>query len=402
MAAAAAAAIAIACVCACGGPRPPGEPVPPAAKPAPAPALELVESSPMETTLDHADVPDAFEVWPAMIGAARRSVDAAQFYVSNAPGKMFEPVVAALEAAIARGVTVRLLVERSFETVYPDTLARLRKAGAEVRSLDLGPVTGGILHAKYFIVDRREAFLGSQNFDWRALQHIQELGARVRVPAVVEGLAAIFAQDWALAAGAPAATAAPTPPPGAGPIRLVASPQQLLPPGVPWDLPQLIELIDRAQQRVRLQALTYRAADRDGAPWTELEDALRRAAARGVRVELLLADWSKRESTIGGLQRLARTSGIEIRLISVPPWSGGFIPYARVAHTKLLAVDGRAAWLGTSNWEKDYFYRSRNVGLVIEDPALAARIDRFFETGWSSPYTAPLDPDATYEAPRIQ
>lgn len=360
----------------------------------------------METTLDHVDIPDAFEVWPAMIGAARRSIDVAQFYVSDAPGKRLEPVVAALEAAIARGVTVHLLVERSFEKVYPDTLARLRRAGAEVRSFDIGPVTGGILHAKYFIVDGREAYLGSQNFDWRALEHIQELGARVRVPAVVEGLSTIFAYDWELAAGAtataPAPAPAPVPAPGAAAIRLVASPQPLLPPGVAWDLPQLIDLIDRAKHKVRLQALTYQAADRDGAPWTELEDALRRAAARGVRIELLLASWSKRKHTIGGLQRLARSSGIDIRLISIPEWSGGFIPYARVAHTKLLTVDGRTAWLGTSNWEKAYFYRSRNVGLVIEDPALAARIDRFFETGWTSRYTERLDPDATYEPPRVQ
>jgi len=390
-----------------------------------------VESSPIETALDHPDLRDAFEVWPEMIGRARRGIDAAQFYVSNAPGSRLEPVVAALEAAIRRGVAVRLLVERSFEKVYPDTLARLRVAGAAVRGLDFAATAGGILHAKYFVVDGREAYLGSQNFDWRALEHIQELGARVRVPAVVGGLAAIFAHDWALAAGesppgehpptapppapAPGArspiapppaprapTAAPPPERNAAQIRLVASPERLLPPGIAWDLPRLIELIDRARRRVRVQLLTYRAGDRTGAPWTELEEPLRRAAARGVRVELLLASWSKRESTIGGLQRLARTGGIEIRIITIPPWSGGFIPFARVAHTKLLAVDGSAAWLGTSNWEQDYFYRSRNVGLVIEDAALAARVDRFFDTGWSSRYAERLDPDATYEPPRIQ
>ena len=278
-----------------------------------------------------------------------------------------------------------------------------------MRSLDLKPVAGGILHAKYFVVDEREAFLGSQNFDWRALEHIQELGARVRIPAVVGALAAVFAHDWAIAAGAPppggrASAAPPTaaPPAAAPPIRLVASPAQLLPPGVAWDLPQLIELIDRANHRVRVQVLTYRASDRGGEPWTELDDALRRAAARGVRVELLVADWSKRRPTIDGLQQLARARGIEIRLVSIPAWSGGFIPYARVVHAKLLAVDGRAAWLGTSNWEKDYFYRSRNVGLVIEEPGLAARIDLFFEAGWSSRYAERLDPDATYQPPRVQ
>ena len=357
-----------------------------------------------------------------MIGGARRSIDLAQFYVSNAPGSRLEPVVVALEAAVARGVAVRFLVERSFEKVYPDTIARLRGAGVAVRGLDLAPTAGGILHAKYFVVDEREAFLGSQNFDWRALEHIQELGARVRVPEVVGALAAVFAYDWALAGGAPplgdrasaapvrgdagipslAGASLPALRTGSPSVRLVASPAQLLPPGVAWDLPQLIEMIDRARHRVRVQLLTYRAADRRGEPWAELEDALRRAAARGVRVELLLADWSKREPTLRGLQQLARASGIEIRLASIPPWSGGFIPYARVVHAKLLAVDGRAAWIGTSNWEQDYFYRSRNVGLVIEDPVIAARIDRFFEAGWGSRYAERLDPDAAYEPPRVQ
>src|SRR5689334_13041017 len=85
-----AAAIAIVIACACGGPSPTGEPTRPALEPPPPPALELVESSPVETTLDHVDIPDAFEVWPAMLGAARRNIDIAQFYVSNAPGKRLE------------------------------------------------------------------------------------------------------------------------------------------------------------------------------------------------------------------------------------------------------------------------------------------------------------------------
>ena len=53
-------------------------------------------------------------------------------------------------------------------------------AGATVRHLDLKrvPGGGGVLHAKYFIVDDRDAFFGSQNFDWRALEHNYELGAR--------------------------------------------------------------------------------------------------------------------------------------------------------------------------------------------------------------------------------
>jgi phosphatidylserine/phosphatidylglycerophosphate/cardiolipin synthase-like enzyme len=363
------------------------------------PAVELVESAPVETTLDHPELPNAAEVWLEMIGGARRSIDLAQFYASNQPGSRLEPVVAALEAALARGVRVRFLAEQKFVTVYPDTLERLARAGAIVRHYDLTSAGGGILHAKYFVVDEREAFLGSQNFDWRALEHIYELGARLRQPAAVGALAAIFAADWAYAGGEPAPTAAaPAPTPG---LELVASPQRSLPAGVAWDLPRLVALIDGATSSVEVELLTYRA-DASGAPWDELEAPLVRAAARGIKVRLLLSDWSKRAKTLAGLQRLARASKIELRLLTIPAWTGGFIPFARVAHAKLMIVDGVRGWVGTSNWERDYFYQSRNVGLLVEDRGVAAQLAAFFATAWGSPYAAAFDPEAAYEAPRVE
>ncbi|MEZ4359429.1 MAG: phospholipase D-like domain-containing protein [Kofleriaceae bacterium] len=399
-----------------------------------APEVELVESVPVETLLDHAELRDAHEVWPEMIGAARSTLELAQFYLSNAPGSRLEPVVAAIEAALGRGVRVRVLSERKFVAVYPDTLARLARAGAEVRAFDSSARGGGILHAKIFVVDGREAFLGSQNFDWRALEHIYELGVRVRVPAIVHGLQAIFEEDWARSApatdggaatgqGAAAgssgetaelerashgAVAASQPGAVAGsrPAYLVASPPSALPAGIAWDLPELIALLDGAARSVRVQLLTYRA-QAHGAAWDELEAPLWRAAERGVRVELLLADWSKRADTLAGLQRLvaradARRLPLEVRLITIPPWSGGFLPYARVSHAKLLLVDGARAWVGTSNWERDYFYQSRNVGVVLEDARLAAQLERFFLSAWQAPYAERLQSTGAYEAPRIQ
>jgi phosphatidylserine/phosphatidylglycerophosphate/cardiolipin synthase-like enzyme len=394
-------------------PTAPGAPAAAAAPPAGAAtgsdaAFELVETAPVETTLDHPALRDAAEVWPEMIAAARRSIDLGQFYASNhVPGPL-EPVIAALEAAIARGVRVRFLAEQGFVKTYPETLDRLAAAGATVRHLDLKPTTGGILHAKYFIVDDREAFFGSQNFDWRALQHNYELGARVRDPAIVGGLAAIFAADWARAGGEPAPEAhvpaasgpnAPNAPNAA--IRLVASPRELLPAGVAWDLPGIVALLDGATRTITVEALGYRA-DAGGQAWDELEAPLLRAAARGVHVELLFADWAKRPRTIAGLQKLARVAHVEVRLTTIPEWSGGFVPFARVTHAKALVVDGVRGWLGTSNWEKEYFYQSRNVGVVIDDPAIAAQLAGFFATLWDSRYAVPVDPDARYTPPRIE
>ena len=372
--------------------------------------LELVESSPVETTLDHPDIPDAWRVWPELVNGATRTLDVAQFYVSNAPGSRLEPVIQAIEAAADRGVKVRLLAEEKFYKTYPETLERLAKRpGIEVRRLNTAASMGGVLHAKYFLVDGREAFLGSQNFDWRALEHIQELGLRIRVPEVVRALADVFEQDWALAGGgtAPAPATAVT---GPFPARYAGdtvrvtpalSPQGYLPDPATWDLPQLVRLIDGAKRSVRVQLLTYRARGRDGSTFPDLEEALKRAAARGVKVELLVADWGKRKGTIEGLQALHAPPALTVKLVTIPPWSGGFIPFARVVHAKYLVVDGEAAWLGTSNWERDYFTHSRNVGVIVEGAAFARQLERFFADTWGSPYAAEVDPKATYVPPDV-
>ena len=67
------------------------------------------------------------------------------------------------------------------------------RANVEVHRLDLAP---GVLHAKYFVVDGRDAYLGSQNFDYRSLEHIFEIGVHTDSPAVATGLERVFESDW--------------------------------------------------------------------------------------------------------------------------------------------------------------------------------------------------------------
>ncbi|MFH1143178.1 MAG: phospholipase D-like domain-containing protein [Candidatus Eisenbacteria bacterium] len=427
---------------------------------APPPLLQLVESVPIETSLDHADLPDAYQVWAEMIANASDTIDLAQFYASDTADSRLGPIILAIEAAAERGVRVRFLAEKRLHATYPQTLDRLAAcAGIEVRLFDGASLVGGVLHAKYFIVDGREAFLGSQNFDWRALTHIVELGVRIREPHLAQALSALFQYDWDLAgtevaAPAPAmprtgasgaggedvAPPAPSGPdtesaqtfpiailldavrgggtmPAAAPadagtkpapappdtvwVTPLFSPRDRLPAGARWDLPELIRMIDSARDTVQVQLLTYRAMDRDGSYFADLESALRRAAARGVTVELLLSDWCKRRGTIEGLQSLQALPGFAIRLVTIPPWSGGFVPFARVIHAKYMVVDGREAWIGTSNWEWDYFHASRNVGLHVRGRSMADRLRRFFLDLWKSPYAVPVDPCARYTVPRI-
>ena len=381
-----------------------------------APTVELVETWPRGTTLDHADIRDTHVVWLEVIDAAKSSLDLAHFYASDDPTpgatSRLEPIVVAIERAAARGVVVRGLFDAKFHKTYPELIGRLAKSeNVTTRLLDLKDVTSGVLHAKYFVVDGRVTFLGSQNFDWRSLEHIQELGVLVHSAPVGSAFREAFDLDWRIAGGE-TSTESNSRAADAFPLRSgegtnaftitpVYSPAALAPDPRLWDLPRIVALIDAAKTSVRIQLLTYRMTNRDGTYFEEIENALRRAAARGAKVQLLLADWCMRKGTIEGLQGLEPLANVEVKLVTIPQDSAGFVPFARVIHSKYLAVDGRAAWIGTSNWEKDYFEESRNVGLVIEGGPLPTRLDAYFQGGWNGPYAKAIDPCASYTPPRI-
>lgn len=377
--------------------------------------LELVQSHPVGAeALGDPELREAHVVWPQMIRAARENIELAHFYASNRAGSRLETVIGELEAAADRGVQIRFLAEKGFHDTYPKTLDRLdAHEGIEVRLLDLRERWGGVLHAKFMVVDGRSLFVGSQNFDWRALEHIQELGARVESPALAAEFQRVFEFDWSWAGGETGGEEGSSPTPadptpialdhGAGAVRATAvfSPRDGLPAGAAWDLPRILALLDGAEYRIRVQLLSYEATGEDDRYWPDLETALRDAASRGVEVQMLLSHWNQREGRIEGLQSLQCLPGITIRLVTPPTDSGGFIPFARVIHSKFLVVDGERAWLGTSNWSRDYFHRSRNAGLILEGETIADDLDRFFERGWTSPWSATVRPGHDYPEPRI-
>jgi phosphatidylserine/phosphatidylglycerophosphate/cardiolipin synthase-like enzyme len=380
--------------------------------------LTIVETPPLETTLDHPDVPNAADVWVEMVAAAQETVDIGSFYAVSAPGTRLEEVIAGLQAAGERGVRVRVLVDQRLSRSYGETVERLAAIpGAEVRQSRTERWMGGVLHAKYMVVDGRDAFLGSQNFDWRSLEHVQELGVRLQEPTVIAVLRDVFALDWAMSAGgaAPESAAAPwratktyafpvTVPYGDDTVRVTPalSPTGWLPDESLWDLPRLLERIASARERIVVQVMSYALVAHDGTYGPELDAALRAAAARGVQVDLMVSAWAQRAGQIEALQSLEPLPHLNVKIVTLPEWSGGFIDHARVIHSKFMVVDGTWAWVGSSNWSRDYFHGTRNVGLIVEGAPFARRLQALFQDLWDSPYAAPVDPCRVYEAPRIK
>lgn len=379
-----------------------------AAEPALPLDLELVQTAPIETDLADPALRTAADVWVEMIDRAGKYIDIEQFYVTAKDGEPLDPVIAALKRAGERGVRIRFLIEKKFEKNSAESLPRLKAIpNLEVRVLEFSKVKDdGIIHAKFFVVDGREGYLGSQNFDWRSLKHIHEMGLRVSEPSVVAGMDAIFEHDWK--AQEAIAAAKPVPPLRTEPIDastaarvvLVASPWAFNPDGVGDSERELARLIGTADKDIAIEVLDYSPLTRKGRFYPPIDNALRAAAARGVKVRLLVSHWNTTKPGIDWLKSLSLVPGIAVRILTVPEAKEGFIPFARVNHAKFMVVDGKTLWIGTSNWTGGYLDNSRNLEAVVREPALAAQAAAVHARAWASALSVPLEVAKDYPAPK--
>lgn len=381
------------------------------APPPSASRFDWVESVPEGTSYGLTDTARTAPTWLTMVNGAKDHIDIAAFYLTNPPGGALSPVVDALIAQGKKGVKINLLVDSSFmHESQPSIDALAHSPGITIRQMPVKDITGGVLHVKFMEVDGRDVFVGSQNWDWRAIQHIHEVGVRIVEPRVGATFQAEFEHLWHLAEKpADARLAAPlVPAPSVEPVTLLSpvvidsasgpstvfpafSPEAMQPAWLTAEAPALVQLFAQARQKIRIQVMTL-SAFKDFGPkgyWSALDNAIRDAAARGVSVQIIVADWALRGKDLAYLQSLAVLPGIEVRYSTVPAAASGPIPYARVEHAKYMLVDDELGFVGTGNWSWSYFESTVDASLFIHGP-LARPLGRIFDTDWNGPYVKPL------------
>lgn len=130
----------------------------------------------------------------ALIDGAGASID---FYAEVIRD---EEIMAALGAAEARGVSVRLIVDESMDDADQAAAATLDDYGVEIRLAETL-----YIHAKLMVIDGEQAIVGSQNFTSTSLDDNRELAIVATDPLILERCVAIFERDWLRAIpGAPA------------------------------------------------------------------------------------------------------------------------------------------------------------------------------------------------------
>jgi phosphatidylserine/phosphatidylglycerophosphate/cardiolipin synthase-like enzyme len=108
--------------------------------------------------------------------------------------------VAAVQAAIDRGVRVRIVMTQSYgQDLLTEPVGELVRHGAELHIL-----ASPYIHAKMLLVDGERALIGSQNFTATSMDQNREVGVVVTSQTNIERLQRVFEKDFAM--GIPSGT----------------------------------------------------------------------------------------------------------------------------------------------------------------------------------------------------
>jgi phosphatidylserine/phosphatidylglycerophosphate/cardiolipin synthase-like enzyme len=270
----------------------------------------------------------------------------------------------ALIAAVARGVRVRVIVDRDDYLAKPpeqEEVGRLRAGGVEVHlSNPVFPQS----FPKYILVDRRQVLIMTLCLVTPTFEDTRDYGLILNAPRVSREVAAVFETDWAHSAPPGVAPPPDDPTPAIHDPRLIVAPVNAT--------AQLTRLIDGAR---RTLDVTTEVVDDP-----LLEGRLVAAVRRGVRVRLIAPVVSRaNDDNMPALESLA-AGGVEVHVTTSEFPAPSDRPYM---HAKTMIVDGRTVYLGSIDLDAVQTTQDRELGIVFSNlPAVARRLRIQFQDDW--------------------
>eukprot|EP01088_Endostelium_zonatum_P015831 TRINITY_DN4040_c0_g1_i1.p1 TRINITY_DN4040_c0_g1~~TRINITY_DN4040_c0_g1_i1.p1 ORF type:complete len:419 (-),score=89.24 TRINITY_DN4040_c0_g1_i1:52-1308(-) len=388
----------------------------------------VAESVPIGLNITPTDV-YTYQAFLDVINAANYSIDIACFYMTFTEGHEKWPVAdggiqgwsvfqALIRAKRERNVKIRI-VQLLPSSDFPDTDSKwLADHGiAEVRSINWAKLEGnGILHTKLMISDNVNAYLGSANMDWRSLAQVKELGI---VTMNCSPLALDIKKEFEIYWTAANLSQLPVHWPSSfdttynstHPLNIIVNsttqsvfiataPPQFTTPQRTADIYALTHAMHNANKTIDIEVMDYCPCtlyNKYAVPpqpeqyWGDIDDAIRAAAFRGVKVRFLAAKWAHTyQETIEYFKSLNQLKNVEVRWFIVPDQPGQKpVPFTRVNHAKFCVTD-KQSYVGTSNWSADYFINTAGMSSNWFSEPLRAKVAGAFERDWNSPYTATI------------
>ncbi|HEY8914446.1 cardiolipin synthase [Lacisediminihabitans sp.] len=319
----------------------------------------------------------------AAVGQAKRFVHA-EFYILSFDHTT-EPFFTALEAAVARGVTVRVLLDHVASVRSPGyhrTIRKLRRIGVHWRlMLPVQPLRGHWQrpdlrnHRKLLVIDRLVAFTGSQNMIDRSYNkkrnlrrglRWKDLMVRFEGP-IVAGINALFVTDWYSETDELLMRETDS-----GPAEKIvdAIDAQVVPSGPGFELENNLRLFDSlvysAQHRVIITSPYF-------VPDDSMLYAITNAAYRGLDVQLFVSAVAA-QPVVFHAQRsyyeVLLRAGVRIWLYKSPT----------VLHAKHFTIDEEVAVIGSSNMDMRSFTLNYEISVMVLGRHIVAQLREIEES----------------------
>lgn len=259
-------------------------------------------------------------------------------------------VVNSLQAAVQRGVEVRVMVAHQSVDQYPDMEAELQARGISYKLVDN--------HAKIAVIDDRIAYLGSANLNKNGLEGNWEMTVRTTKPSTIAEAKDYLKNLWEIAQKAPVLNLYTD-------ERFVSGSEYL-------DL--LIQGLKSASSvKLFMFETTYNFGD-PNAPESRVLTEVKNANQRGADLQLLFDD--PRYCVRFGGERFLTQNNIPHKLDDDNTGS-----HERL-HAKAVLIDNEVLFIGSQNWNDDSIASILDAGVMTTDPDLVSD----FETTFASKY----------------
>ncbi|XP_076834058.1 5'-3' exonuclease PLD4 isoform X1 [Brachyhypopomus gauderio] len=377
-----------------------------------------------------------YNAWKDLVSTATSQIEVASFYwsltgedigVNSSTDQPGRDILEELKALPKRNVSVRVVTSIPSLATNSTDLQALKENGVQVRKVNFGHLTRGVLHSKFWVVDRKHIYIGSANMDWRALTQVKEIGVVLyNCTSLAVDLHKVFQSYWVM--GQHHATIPQPWPPyydtsineeqplhvnlSGVPSRVYisGSPPVFCPDSRTKDLDAILSAVTQAEQFIHIAVMEYYPASKfmpHHRYWPVIENALKQAAfERNVAVRLLVSCGRDSDpsvlpflTSLSALDSPSNNISIEVRLHIVPVGNQTDIPYARVNHNKYMVTD-KLAYIGTSNWSAEYFNTTAGVGIVVSQDALnsssfedtfVGQLSGVFNRDWGSEFAVPFE-----------
>lgn len=261
-------------------------------------------------------------------------------------------IIYALQGAVKRGVTVRVLMEEKpccsqNNAMHRSVFAELQEARVQVQWAN--PIFR-LTHTKMLIVDDAQVFVMTQNLTKSGFQYNREAIIASRDAVDVASTQAVFFADWNR-----------TPLSPTNPNLVVANINARA---------KLLMLINGATHTLDIESEAMQDA--------QIGDALIAAQQRGVAVRFIGSmpppgtGTGSGDASVPGRKRLA-AGGVAVRVLATP-----------YLHTKTMVADSAVAYVGSVNFTAASLDENREVGILTENKGIIARLETIFVKDWTA------------------